>query len=177
MEDLSKARLTCKTWFKSLVEASFILRHLKVSNERFLRVEHEVSSINPIDSSGKTQQLPHFLGYGREQTLIHCDGLFLVHAPNRSQSHLYLWNPFLGDSSQIFPCDSIFSFEYLGIGYRKVPANTPRNYTILGFSGKDEGSVEILDLETCVWKKLQAKLDWLVHPSCHGLSIGGNMYW
>lgn len=100
-----------------------------------------------------------------------------MHALNRSQSHLYLWNPFLGDSSQIFPSDSIFSFEYLGIGYRKVPANTPRNYTILGFSGKDEGSVEILDLETCVWKKLQAKLDWLVHPSCHGLSIGGNMYW
>ena len=56
----------------------------------------------------------------------------------------------------------------MGIGYRKVPANTPRNYTILGFSGKDDGSVEILDLETCVW---------LVHPSCHGLSIGGNMYW
>ncbi|WZZ69819.1 hypothetical protein YC2023_081189 [Brassica napus] len=57
MEDLSKARLTCKTWFKSLVEASFILRHLKVSNERFLRVEHEVSSINPIDSSVKSAPL------------------------------------------------------------------------------------------------------------------------
>lgn len=177
MEDLSKARLTCKTWFKTLVEASFILRHLKVSNERFLRVEHDVSSINPIDSSVKSAPLPHFLGYGREQTLIHCDGLFLVHALYRSKSYLYLWNPFLGDSSQIFPSASIFSFEYFGIGYRKVPANTPRNYTILGFSGKDEGSVEILDLETCVWKKLQAKLDWLVHPSCHGLSIGGNMYW
>ncbi|CAN6983443.1 unnamed protein product [Brassica oleracea var. botrytis] len=58
MEDLSKARLTCKTWFKTLVEASFILRHLKVSNERFLRVEHEVSSINPIDSSVKSTTFP-----------------------------------------------------------------------------------------------------------------------
>ncbi|KAG2293379.1 hypothetical protein Bca52824_040048 [Brassica carinata] len=126
MEDLSKARLTCKTWFKTLVEASFILRHLKVSNERFLRVEHEVSSINPIDSSVKSAPLPHFLGYGREQTLIHCDG------------------------------------------YRKVPANTPRNYTIFGFSGKDEGSVEILDLETCVYgrnfkRSLTPFLSWIIN--------------
>ncbi|KAF3516706.1 hypothetical protein DY000_02061764 [Brassica cretica] len=47
IEDLSKLRQTCKNWHNTLKRTYFILKHLKFSDQQFLRVEEVVSLINP----------------------------------------------------------------------------------------------------------------------------------
>ncbi|KAL0805790.1 hypothetical protein Bca101_098281 [Brassica carinata] len=47
IEDLSKLRQTCKNWHNTLKGTYFILKHLKFSDQQFLRVEEVVSLINP----------------------------------------------------------------------------------------------------------------------------------
>ncbi|CAH8337802.1 unnamed protein product [Eruca vesicaria subsp. sativa] len=191
IEYLTQFKLTCKQWHALLKDKRFIYKYLDLVQERFIRIDHTVQIINPVQGARSSSPIPEeFRNIPEISTTVHCDGLLLCRCEKtRSRScKLAVWNPFLKRIKWIKPMSFYSVNDFYGIGYSNVSRD---EYKVLRiFHGEledDERSVvgpcepviQIYDFKYNAWRIIvdDATLEWSIDPPCKGVSIKGNMYW
>ncbi|CAG7890583.1 unnamed protein product, partial [Brassica rapa] len=196
-ESLLRSKPTCKKWYDLIKNKRFIYEHLRRSpgrslrtdERRFLRIDQTVQIMEPVTRTRSEKPIPHELQpLENIKAMVHCDGLMLCLCSDMESGivHLALWNPLTRHITLIQPSTRFTTSDYYGIGHG---VNKYRDgYKILRFSDRrydnyhhhhhSEVDFEIYYCETSSWRTLvDAKVDWNVDFTCHGVSVMGNMYW
>ncbi|CAN8268728.1 unnamed protein product [Cochlearia groenlandica] len=192
IEYLTQFKSTCKQWQNLLQDKRFIYKHLDLVQERFIRMDHTVQIIDPMNGSRSSSPIPSdFHGVSEISTMVHCDGLLLCRCNNtKSRScKLAVWNPFLKHIKWIEPIGFYSSNDYYGIGYDNVSREGYKIVRIFDGEAEEEeeegeikGSygpvVQIFDFKCDSWRVVDdCRFDWSIDPPCKGVSLKGNMYW
>ena len=196
-ESLLRSKPTCKKWYDLIKNKRFIYEHLRRSpgrslrtdERRFLRIDQTVQIMEPVTITRSEKPIPHELQpLENIKAMVHCDGLMLCMCSDMESRivHLALWNPLTRRIALIQPSTRFTTSDHYGIGHG---VNKYRDgYKILRFSDRrydnhhhhhhSEVDFEIYYCETSSWRTLDdAKVDWNVDFTCHGVSVMGNMYW
>lgn len=192
IEYLTQFKLTyCKQWHALLKDKRFIYKYLDLVQERFIRIDHTVQIINPLQGARSSSPIPEeFHNISEISTTVHCDGL-LVCRCNETRTRrckLAVWNPFLKHIKWIKPLGFYSVNDFYGIGYNNVSRDEYKILRIfegeleddeIAVIGPCEPVIQIYDFKTNAWRIIVdvATLDWSIDPPCKGVSIKGNMYW
>ncbi|KAL1202632.1 putative F-box protein [Cardamine amara subsp. amara] len=182
IEDVVRFKSICKEWYELFKEKRFILKHLNLSKERFIRIYHDkVEIFNPVTLDLSYLPVPSELRIDLTGSsfpiifMIPCDGLLLCHViEGMYDCKIAIWNPVLSSRVKwIEPSRPYDSCDTFGFGY-----DSYNNYKILRFeSFATSKEFEIYDLKSKLWRAFPTAFDWSLFVPYQMLSMKGNMYW
>ncbi|KAL1206559.1 putative F-box protein [Cardamine amara subsp. amara] len=180
---LSQLRYTCKGWNSLFNKRRFTRKHLEKAAKQFLIImskQNRVCLMSVNFYGVPSVEIKGEYGVTVPQTSLddleifqvsHCDGLLLC--INYEYNRIVVWNPCTGETKWFQPR----KIGFYALGSYQDTKYGDNSYKVLCCCAGDNNEFEIYEINSNLWRTLDATLDYELKNEDSGMFLKGKTYW